>query len=66
LWFYHPNDWLRWSAYERKILQKDESFVWKIPIGWEKVHVRFTGPGKWKTISGGESIIIKVNGDIEN
>ncbi|NWG27416.1 MAG: neutral/alkaline ceramidase [Ignavibacteriaceae bacterium] len=66
LWFYHPNDWLRWSAYERKILQKDESFVWKTPIGWGKVQVRFTGPGKWKTISGGESIIIKVNGDIEN
>jgi neutral ceramidase len=66
LWFYHPNDWLRWSAYANQILKKDESFVWKVPAGWGKVQVRFTGPGKWKTVSGGESLNIKANGDIEN
>ncbi len=66
LWFYHPNDWLRWSAYSRHDLKKDEQFIWKVPSGWGKVQVRFTGPGKWKTISGGESIIIKPNGEIEN
>jgi neutral ceramidase len=65
LWFYHPNDWLRWSAYAHQILKNDESYVWKIPSGWGKVQVRFTGPGKWKTISGGDSIIIKASGDIE-
>jgi len=27
--------------------------------------VRFSGPGKWKTISGGEPINIMANGDIE-
>jgi neutral ceramidase len=66
LWFYHPNDWLKWSAYSRHDLKKDEQFSWKVPSGWGKVQVRFTGPGKWKTISGGESINIKANGDIEN
>lgn len=66
LWFYHPNDWLRWSAYSHHIIKNDESYIWKIPSGWGKVQVRFTGPGKWKTISVGESINIKANGDIEN
>jgi neutral ceramidase len=66
LWFYHPQDWLKWSAYAKYVLKKDEKFVWKVPSGWGKVQVRFTGPGKWKTISGGESINIKSNGDIEN
>ncbi|MGB5528694.1 MAG: neutral/alkaline ceramidase [Ignavibacteriaceae bacterium] len=66
LWFYHPNDWLKWSAYAHHILKKDESFVWKVPSGWGKVQVRFTGPGKWKTVSGGETISINSNGEIEN
>ena len=66
LWFYHPQDWLKWSAYAKHILQRDEKFSWKIPTGWGKVQVRFSGPGKWRTISGGESIIIKANGEIEN
>ena len=66
LWFYHPNDWLRWSAYSRYDLKRDEHFTWKIPSGWGKVQVRFTGPGKWKTISGGETIMIQASGDIEN
>lgn len=66
LWFYHPDDWLRWSAYARYELRKDENFSWKIPSGWGKVQVRFTGPGKWKTLSGGESIVITANGIIEN
>lgn len=66
LWFYHPNDWLRWSAYAHHILKKDESFSWKVPYGWGKVQIRFTGPGKWKTVSIGESINILSNGDIEN
>ena len=65
MWFYHPNDWLKWSAYVHQILKKDESFAWKIPSGWGKVQVRFTEPNKWKTISGGESVNIKANGDIE-
>jgi len=66
LWFYHPNDWLKWTAYSHKVLKPNESFIWKIPSGWGKVQVRFTGPGKWKTISGGDSITIKPNGEIEN
>ena len=65
LWFYHSNDWLRWSAYSHHILNKDENFVWKIPSRTGKVQVRFTGPEKWKTISAGESINIAQNGDIE-
>ena len=65
LWFYHPNDWLRWSAYSHHILKKDENFVWKVPSGWGKTQVRFTGPGKWKTISAGQSINVSVTGDIE-
>jgi len=59
-------DWLKWSAYVKHILKKDEQFTWKVPSGWGKVQVRFTGPGKWKTISAGESINITANGDIEN
>ena len=66
LWFYHPNDWLRWSAYAHHFLKKDESFSWKVPSGWGKVQVRFTEPNKWKTIFSGESVNIKVNGDIES
>ena len=66
LWFYHPQDWLKWSAYAKHILKKDEKFTWKVPSGWGKVQVRFTGPGKWKTISAGESINVTANGDIEN
>ncbi len=66
LWFYHPNDWLKWSAYSRYDLKKNEHVTWKIPSGWGKVQVRFTGPGKWKSISGGESINITANGEIEN
>jgi len=46
--------------------KEDETFTWKVPSGWGKVQVRFTGPGKWKTISAGESINITANGDIEN
>ena len=65
LWFYHPNDWLKWSAYAKQILKKDENFIWKIPSGWGKVQVRFTGPGKWKTVSGGDSVNIKANSEIE-
>lgn len=66
LWFYHPQDWLKWSAYAHHKLKKDEKFSWKIPSGWGKVQIRFTGPGKWKTVSGGESIIIKADGEIKN
>ena len=66
LWFYHPNDLIRWAAYAKYILGKGEIFLWKIPGGWEKVQVRFSGPGKWRTISGGESINITENGEIEN
>ncbi|MCZ7615963.1 MAG: hypothetical protein M5T52_21025 [Ignavibacteriaceae bacterium] len=65
MWFYHPNDWLKWSAYAKQILKKDENFIWKIPSGWGKVQVRFTGPGKWKTVSGGDSVNIKANSEIE-
>lgn len=66
LWFYHPNDWLKWTAYAHQMLKKDENFIWKIPSGWGKVQVRFTGPNKWKSVSGGESIIIKADGEIES
>jgi neutral ceramidase len=66
LWFYHPQDWLKWSAYAKYVLKKDEKYSWKVPSGWGKVQVRFTGPGKWKTISAGENINITANGDIEN
>jgi neutral ceramidase len=66
LWFYHPNDWLKWVAHSRYTLKKDEKYSWKVPSGWGKVQVRFTGPGKWKTISAGESINITASGDIEN
>ena len=66
LWFYHPDDWLKWVAYDHHILNKDEKFTWKVPSGWGKVQVRFTGPGKWRNISGGESINITSNGNIES
>ena len=66
IWFYHPNDFLRWIAYDKHILTPNEKYSWKIPSGWGRVQVRFTGPGKWKTISGGESIIITEEGNIEN
>lgn len=66
LWFYHPNDWIKWVAYAKYVLKNDEKYSWKVPSGWGKVQVRFTGPGKWKTISAGESIIITANGNIEN
>jgi hypothetical protein len=57
---------LKGSAYDQHKLKKDEKFSWKIPSEWGKVQVRFTGPGKWKTISGGVSIIIKADGEIES
>ncbi|MEJ2103660.1 MAG: neutral/alkaline ceramidase [Ignavibacteriaceae bacterium] len=66
IWFYHPNDFLRWIAYDKHILTPNEKYSWKIPSGWGRVQVRFTGPGKWKTISGGESVIITAEGNIEN
>ena len=66
LWFYHPQDWLKWSAYDRHTLQINEKFSWKIPAGWGKIQIRFTGPGKWRTISGGESVNITASGEIEN
>ena len=66
LWFYHPDDWLKWAAYDKHTLKKDEKFSWKVPSGWGKVQVRFTGPGKWRTISGGESINITPKGEIVN
>ena len=66
LWFYHPNDWLKWAAHAKYDLKKDEKYSWKIPSGWGKVQVRFSGPGKWKTIFGGESVNITANGNIEN
>jgi neutral ceramidase len=66
LWFYHPNDFLKWIAYDKHILNKDEEFSWKVPTGWGKVQVRFTGPGKWRTISAGESININSKGEIDN
>lgn len=66
LWFYHPDDWLKWVAYDKHVLSQNEKFSWKIPEGWGKVQVRFSEPGKWKTIAGGESINITPNGEIEN
>ena len=66
LWFYHPNDWLKWAASSKYDLKKDEKYSWKIPSGWGKVQVRFSGPGKWKTIFSGESVNITANGNIEN
>lgn len=66
LWFYHPKDLIRWIAYAKHIIKKGEQFSWEIPAGWEKVQVRFSGPGKWRTLSGGESINITENGEIEN
>jgi hypothetical protein len=66
LWFYHPQDWLKWVAYAKYILKEDEKYSWKVPSGWGKVQVRFTEPNKWKTISGGESVNINSNGEIEN
>jgi neutral ceramidase len=65
LWFYHPKDVLKWVAHSRHDLEINEKYTWKIPSGWGTVQVRFTGPGKWKTISGGESIKITSTGDIE-
>ena len=66
LWFYHPDDWLKWIAYDKHILNQNEKFSWKIPEGWGKVQVRFSEPGKWKTIAGGESVNITASGEIEN
>lgn len=66
LWFYHPTDFLRWIAYDKHDLGPNEKFSWKIPSGWGRVQVRFTGPGKWRTIAGGESINITPGGEIEN
>ncbi len=65
LWFYHPNDWIKWAAYDHHLLKKDETFKWKVPSGWGKVQIRFTGPNKWRTVSGGQSINITSNGEIE-
>ncbi len=66
LWFYHPDDWLRWAAYNKHILEEGEQFSWKVPDGWGKVQVRFTQLDKWKTISAGGSVNISVNGEIED
>ena len=66
LWFYHPNDGLKWIAHSKHVLKPLENYSWKLPSGWGKAQVRFTGPGKWRTISGGESVNITANGDIEN
>ncbi len=66
LWFYHPNDRLKWIAYSKYILKPHEKYSWKLPSGWGKAQVRFTGPSKWRTILGGESVNITANGDIEN
>ncbi len=66
LWFYHPKDALRWIAYSQHIINTNETYSWTLPSDWGKVQVRFTGPGKWRTISGGDSVNITTNGDIEN
>ena len=66
LWFYHPDDWLKWVAYANHMMNVDEKFTWKIPTGWGKVQVRFSGPGKWRTVAGGESIYITPGGEIED
>jgi hypothetical protein len=66
LWFYHSNDWLKWIAYYKKTIKSGEKFTWKLPSGWVSTQVRFTEPDKWKTIFGGESIDITVNGAIAN
>jgi hypothetical protein len=66
LWFYHQNDTLKWFAYSNYILKSKEKYTWHLPCGWDKVQVRFTGPGKWRTLSGGDSINITANGDIDN
>jgi len=43
----------------------DEKFTWKIPTGWGRAQVRFSGPGKWRTVAGGESINITSEGNME-
>ncbi|MCW8805608.1 MAG: neutral/alkaline ceramidase [Ignavibacteriaceae bacterium] len=65
LWFYHPNDWLKLAAFSKHDLEKDEKYSWKVPSGWGKVQVRFTGPGKWKTIFAGQSVKINATGEIQ-
>lgn len=66
LWFYHPRDGLRWAAYSHYLLKPQEKYSWTIPSGWGQVQVRFTGPDTWRTLSGGESITITAQGDIED
>ena len=66
LWFYHPHDGIKWAAYSQYILKPHEKYSWSLPSGWGEVQVRFTGPGKWRTFAGGESINITADGDIEN
>ena len=66
LWFYHPRDGLRWAAASHHLLKPHEKYSWKLPPGWGQAQVRFSGPGKWRTIAGGESINITAHGDIEN
>ena len=65
LWFYHPNDWLKIIADSTYVLKENEKYSWKVPSGWGKTQVRFSGPDKWRTISAGESINITSSGDIE-
>lgn len=66
LWFYHPNDGLKWVAHSKYILKPHEKYSWRLPSGWEKAQVRFTEPKKWRTILGGESIRVAADGNIEN
>ncbi len=66
LWFFHPDDWLRFAAYDHYLLKTSEKYSWTVPAGWGKVQVRFTELNKWKTISAGRSINISVNGEIQD
>ena len=66
LWFYHVDDSLRWIAHSMHKINSHKKYTWTLPSGWKSAQVRFTGPGKWYTVSAGETIIINENGVIDH
>ncbi|MCZ6702375.1 MAG: neutral/alkaline non-lysosomal ceramidase N-terminal domain-containing protein, partial [Ignavibacteria bacterium] len=66
LWFYSPDDSLRWIAHSMHKVNSQKKYSWALPSGWNSAQVWFTGPGKWYTVSAGEIIIINKDGAIDH
>ena len=63
--FFHPKDFVRLIASNKRVIQNNQTLQWTVPSGWEGVQVRFQELDRLQTLTMGESIVITAAGDVQ-